>query len=362
MSEFKFVITSCCDSGEYIYAIQRDSNKILKINKIGFKLEKIIEVSGEKSFFQRAEEEQLIIFGEKLFVFFYYSENYYIFDLKSDQMIFFGKLPSEYHIAHEAIFLSINKIIMLTGWQTPTMEIDCESFDISVKQSEAVPNIYMSRCCEYDDGIVYSVDRFKNVVYKYDVEKNVIETIEIGDTGDIYWGIKKIENNFFLIHLNKPYITVWNEKDGIISCIKDVPDCFKSKKGMAWVEAFVHGGYLYLFPKYANMILRIDTKSNTVCQKFAEMREDKIDVDIPRLQVFGSLCRNKGTIIGFDSEKIQWIEFDLENELIKKHPFIIDYEVSYSRMYFSNMDSAADVFYERDCMSLEGFLSSINPK
>ena len=77
-----------------------------------------------------------------------------------------------------------------------------------------------------------------------------------------------------VLHSFKEEIVLWNEETGETTRLTDFPEDYACLEGSAYLDMFEKNGKLYIFPFFANMILRVDVEKMEISQAFPEIYYD----------------------------------------------------------------------------------------
>jgi CDP-glycerol glycerophosphotransferase (TagB/SpsB family) len=107
-----------------------------------------------------------------------------------------------------------------------------------------------------------------NSIVKYEINTKKGSFQQIGNSENIYWGIEKFGDWYWLIPY-KGNIVKWNEKTGNIKEISSYPIGFRhTRQGLSalynFVSSVVFEKSIYLIPALSNMLLKINTETDKI--------------------------------------------------------------------------------------------------
>jgi|GEM_PF-5048285 len=259
-----------CIKDGHIWFMQLNSNKFVRVNEAMSEAEEVINIPMENSFKHRQYNYHLINVGTKLLLLLEKSKNIYEYDIDT-QMITSHPLGTDEFRFHSEVVIEWNgKLWMFPYGGNSVLEYDYHTDAVTERRQTVWRSVKAAKCHEMIGTDVYMVNSGSNRIYRYNLADNSCVELEVGDESNQYWGIKKAGDYFVLPHIDKQKITLWNEENGTVIELMDFPKQYECLTGNAYLDMFEKNGDLYLFPFYANMILKIDIQNKCIVQGFAD--------------------------------------------------------------------------------------------
>lgn len=312
MSKNHIQISGLCISQGNIWATKKNTNLLLKIDAHNFMLLGVYEI-GNNTYVKRAWSDKLFYLNGYLFILYYASKEIYVFDTDTCEVIEVISLPDGQYVYQESIELVEDKIILFPSWKMPMAIISVKDGKIHVEYDKCPDDWYLSRGCCVTDDVALFVDRWKNKLYTYRINTGEIEESLVGKNETVYWGVSKVDSKLVLPHLKEKLITVLDSEEKKYSEISDFPKGYILDGEGAYYETAVYGKYVYLFARRSNMIIRVNTESNTVeCvyENFFELRDKKRRNSYEVM--FENFLQQGSRVYYYDYASNHWFVFDLE--------------------------------------------------
>lgn len=274
-----FLPITFCVKEEGIWFIQCNSNKLIMVDKITYNVEKIITIPFERPFCGREYNYHIVDIGKSLLLCMGKSRRLYEYEVETDT-ITERRLPIEHFVFDSKIVIEQNYKLLFSYKNHMLMEYDYLNHTVNIREFGRI-NSSVSQCYEKNGTKFWLTDKESNVICQYDFTNVSYSAIPVGDHSSKYWGVKKVGNCFVLPHIEKKAITIWNEETGEIAELTDFPEEYTYLEGMAYLDMFEKDGYIYFFPFYANMILKVDIEKKTITQAFENIFSNiRYDSDI----------------------------------------------------------------------------------
>lgn len=340
-----FLPVAVCVKDQYIWFFQLSSNKLIKVNKATFEVEDTISVSMERSFEYRACNYHIIDAGNKLLLLMGKSKNIYEYEIETQSLKSYP-LDIEMRSFHsEVVIKKDEKLHLFPYGDNRIWKYDCNSGIATKKKCMEHKVVKAARCHELIGNDVYMADSGNNRIYKYNLVNHSCMEIQVGDKNSKYWGIKKAGEYFVLPHMNKKIITLWNEKTGEIAKLVDFPKQYGCLTGSAYLNMFEKNGNMYIFPFYANMILKIDVQNRLITQEFTNIFFNA-DYDSKLENIIDAtyLCaeRYSGSIYAYALYKRCWQIFDLASQSVQESPVFAIRSMEHKKLVKTLLDSKTD--------------------
>lgn len=321
--EPSFLPAVLCIKDEFIWFIQLNSNKLVKVDKKTFEVEKVINIPFESPYRDCRYNYHLIDAGNSLLLLLENSRQIYEYEFGTGT-IKSHRPECEGFIFHSEIVMKRGeKLVMLPYNGNSIVEYDyCAKK--TIKKTFMQHNIKAARCCEVIGTKVYMVDKNSNILYQYDTRDDSYTTKTIGEQDNRYWGAKKAGRYFVLPHQEKPAITLWDEESGETIELTKFPQQYTCYEELAYLDMIESDGNIYIFPLYANMILKVDVENKQIVQGFESIF---LNVDYSanseRISEEIYLCVKKygNYIYAYAAFKKCWQIFDFTAMCVQDIPF-----------------------------------------
>lgn len=342
MRDALFLPGTVCIKDQYIWFLQLNSNKLVKVNRTTFEVEDIISIPMEKPYKHRMNKYHIIDAGSKLLLLLGNSKNIYEYEIET-QIIGVYSLNAEMFGFHsEIVIKKDNKLLLFPYGDNKVWEYDYSSGIFTDKKHMGRKGVKAAGCYEIVDKDIYMVDSGSNRIYKYDVVNNSYIDIQVGDEKNKYWGIKKAGEYFILPHMDKKIVTLWNEETGEIADIVDFPEYYACISGSAYLNMFEENGDMYIFPYYANMILKVDVQNRLITQEFTNaFFEADYELDSESLSDAMYLCAKRygDSIYAYALHKSCWQILDINSTSIQDGPVFDIKSTEHKKLLETLLDS-----------------------
>lgn len=316
-----FLPITFCVKEEGIWFIQCNSNKLIMVDRFTYEVKKIISIPFEPPFRGRDYNYHLVDTGNSLLLMLGKSRYIYEYEIETDTIRERQPQTDHFVFASRIVIEKDNKLLMFPYSNNIILEYDYRTNTVNRREFGRT-GISMSQCYEENDAKVLFADKESNALYQYNINDGSHAVIPIGEKDSRYWGVKKAGNCFVLPNIEKKEITLWNEETGEIAVLTDFPEKYTCLDGMAYLDMFEKDGYIYIFPFYANMILKIDVENKTVAQAFKDVFFD-IRYDL-NTETDGRmyLCAKQYQhyIYAYAMFKTCWQVFDLNTMEVQESP------------------------------------------
>jgi len=122
--------------------------------------------------------------------------------------------------------------------------------------------LFFNGVCRQGNLILMASAR-TNRVFEFNTDTKEINSYEVGKEGNNYWGMAYDGENYWLISNRGRYIVKWNYHTGHFIEYDTFPDGFDGET-QCFFNITYSNGYLFVFPKYSNMILKIDRNNGNM--------------------------------------------------------------------------------------------------
>ncbi|WP_207643881.1 hypothetical protein [Desulfitobacterium hafniense] len=120
--------------------------------------------------------------------------------------------------------------------------------------------LFFNGVCQQDNLILMASAR-TNQVFEFNTDTKALTSYEVGKKENNYWGMAYDGENYWLISNRGKAIVKWNYQTGHFMEYNQFPAGF-SGETQCFFNIVYSNGYLLVFPKYSNMILKIDKNGN----------------------------------------------------------------------------------------------------
>jgi len=253
-----------------IWFIQLNSNKLIKMDGTTYEVEKIVSISQEPSFQNRACNYHIVDIGTSLLLLFGNSSQIYDYNIEEDIVKVYKPQKEKFMFCSKIVLVQNDKLLLFPYDDTDILEYDYH-FNTMERKRFTQKNVKIGKCYTEIESKVYMADEEDNSLYWYNLANGESDTIHIGQKDNKYWGVKKAGDYFVLPHIDKKAVTLWNVKTGETCELTGFPEGYVCVVGFAYFDMFEKARDVYILPFYANMILKIDVESKTIRQVFANM-------------------------------------------------------------------------------------------
>lgn len=346
-----FLPTALCIKGEDIWFIQFRSNKLVRIDKNTYEVKNMVSIPGEPPFKERLYNCHLIDGGNSLFVLLEKSRKIYEYEIETDIIRTHTGGNEKFKFCSEIVIEKKHQLFMFPYENNDIWEYDCHT-NVMKKRKFGEKKIRAARCCGVDGSKVYVADYDSSILYRYDFADQSCTAVKVGADGDRYWGVKKSGRYLVMLHLSKREIILWDEKTGETIKLIDFPEnytCFKGS-GSEYLDMFEKNGKLYIFPFFANMILKVDIERKVITQAFPEIYYDTdYDEKSESVKCETYLCavRDHDRIYAYAAYNKCWDVFDLGTETLQSRTAFEMMEPKYKQQIECILDE--NVYEESFC-------------
>lgn len=319
MQRAAFFPGGMCIKDERVWFMQLNSNKIVKVDEMMSEVEEMISIPMENSFKHRLYNYHMIDIGSKLLLLLEKSKNIYEYNVETQTITSHSLGINQYRFHSEIIVEWNRKLWMFPYGDNTVLKYDYDTGSITEKSQEVWNCVKAAKCHEIIGAYVYMVNSGSNHVYRYNLVDDSCIGIVVGEKDSQYWGIKKAGDYFVLPHINKQRITLWNEENGTIVEMMDFPKRYECLDRNAYLDMFEKNGNIYIFPFYANMLLKVDIQKKCIVQVFLEeFFVTDIDSYSEKFRCSMYLCarQHNDHIYAYASYRNCWQIFDLGCESV----------------------------------------------
>lgn len=319
-----FLPGTLCVKDESIWFIQLNSNRLVRVNRITYEVEEIISISTELPYKQRMYNYHIIDIGNSLLLLLEKSINIYEYEIITGNIIVHPLNLKNAEFYNEIVIEKNGKLLMFPYIGSDVLEYDYRTDMAIIRSHMESCNIKAAKCYEIVESKIYMVSRGSNQLYQYDFVTHLYVVKTLGDKKNKYWGVKKAGKYFVLPHLEKKAITLWEEENEFLIELTDFPDHYTYYEKNAYLDMFEKDGNVYIFPFYANMILKIDVENKRIIQVFKDVFfEEDYNIYSDHFISETYLCIKKydNYIYAYASYKRCWQIFNLDDMSVQNSPF-----------------------------------------
>lgn len=221
--------------------------------------------------------------------------------------------------------------------------------------------LFLETNIDINDSYIYAVESGGDFIYKYNMQNDIYEKIQVRGEDIHLSGIKKVKEIFILILSNKNEILLWDEKDNRTWKLKGIPEWYPSKY-RPYGDFVEYKEDIYFFPEQADKAIKINT-SQMVLEQWSEIEEKKSSED----EIYFTRAKNIGDgILAFDCLHNQWIVVNPEKNVVNKHSVVVKNKMldkfsSYSIFERDeDSDKQTEVWEEgKDIYSLHNYMKNV---
>lgn len=317
-----FLPVALCIKERAIWFIQLNSNKLIMVDRVTYEVKKTISIPLEPPYLRRAYNYHVIDIGNSLLLLLENSRRIYEYEIITDTMNVHEPQVGNFVFHSEAVIEKNGKLIMFSCGSNGILEYDWHTTTIT-KRGCGQKNIKFAKCHEIIEERVYLVDGISNTIYQYNLTDASLIMVSVGQPSSKYWGIKKAGRYFVLPHTEKKTITLWNEENGEITELMVFPQQYAYLEKFAYLDMFEKNGNMYIFPFYANMILKIDIENRTIMQAFTDIFfNTKYDFNTEQISGGMYLCAKQydDCVYAYATYKTCWQVLNLETMDVQESP------------------------------------------
>lgn len=355
------VLNGISKDDNYFYGMLCESNYFVKINSVTFCVEALCEIEGLQTFSRRHNTDKTFYWNKKVYIVIWGDNKIYVFNTILNQFTDPIILPDKCLEYHNAVIQRDSKIELFPCWKMPRISVDLNK---SIAYALPTPNFEeynMAECCDVLNDVVYLADRFKGVIYKYNLNSNEVEIVEISPIIEGYLGIKVVEENIVILHSNQSAITLYNNDK--------IREVFLDKKNKHINQYFsfdqtfknivVWKDCIYIFSDNDASILEINPFKGSVDVIFEEAVDNNkrakgfLDIYQDGDMVYKTSMDGRSFVIYNLSEKKKYIQ-ELSSEIdlgkiksIFENRKINNQGVLYEDGYYGNLGTYLDFILEK---------------
>ena len=164
-----------------------------------------------------------------------------------------------------AIECKVDDNIYLLSWCGKKILQINKNFNDNYKIKTAIEykeNLFIDRNIVVENRYIYGVKRKSNIIYKYDVEHNVLNTLTLDENTDSFMGIIKYEDFFVIPNLINYEIILWKEEKNKREVIKISPE-YLTDCNIDSVQLIRVNEGIILFTNKENNILLLSIKNRS---------------------------------------------------------------------------------------------------
>ena len=314
-------VTLCVKEGA-IWFIQLNSNKLIMMDRVTYEVKKTISIPLEPPYLRRTYNYHVLYIGNSLLLLLENSRRIYEYEIMTDTMKVHEPQVENFVFHSEAVIEKNGKLMMLSCCCNNILEYDPHTATVT-KQGLGQKNIKFAKCHEIIEEKVYLADGKSNMIYQYNLADASWGMTPVGKPDSNYWGIKKAGRYFVLPHTEKKAITLWNEENGEITELTAFPQHYAYLEKFAYLDMFEKNGNMYIFPFYANMILKIDVENRIVTQAFPDIFfNTKYDLNTEQISGGMYLCAKQydDCVYAYATYKTCWQVLNLETMDVQESP------------------------------------------
>lgn len=310
-----FLAVEFCIKDNTLWLLQAGSNKLVKMNINTYEIEKVTSIPCERRFWPY--NCKMLDVGDRLLLLFGDSKKIYEYEIETGT-VKIHELPIENRLlGFECAIVRDNKLFLFPYKSRDILEYNYRTYSMK-KRRFGKTDVKVDKCYEMNENgtVYYLADEGSNVLYQYDIAGLPCTSIPIGRMENRYWGVKKCGSYFVLPNLDKKAITLWNEENGETVELTEFPEEYMYLEGAPYLDMFEIDNNIYIFPIYANMILKVSIENRTITQAFPEVFfVPDYDINSERFsrETYWCAKRYNNYIYAYASYEKSWHIFDLEN-------------------------------------------------
>ena len=164
---------------------------------------------------------------------------------------------------------------------------------------------------------IYAVEVGKNYIFKYDIQNDLCEKIQVSVEDIQLFAVKKIKDLFILIIANKNEILLWNERENKVWKLDGLPKEY-SVKDRPFCDFVEYKQDIYFFPEQSDRVFKFN-KDRMVLEQYQEIATKKED------EIYFSRAKNIGNkILAFNCWNNQWLIVDPQENTVNRYDIILD--------------------------------------
>lgn len=346
-----------CIKDDFIWFIQANSNKLVKVNRETYRIESIINIPLERVYKNRLYNDHIIDIGNSLLLLLEKSRQIYEFEIATGDFMIHRPSIKDFKITEKNILERKGRLYLFPYAGNSVVEYDYRRNLTELAISIGEGNAEVAKCCETVEDKIYMVKNNSNTIYLYHFKDRSYVKKNVGGENNRYWGIKRAGNYFVLPHLERKAISLWDEDSGKLIELTDFPDQYRYWKEHAYLDMFEKDGVIYIFPFYANMILKVDIERKSIVQAFSDVI-CKPDYDINSehfsSETYLSIKRYENCIYAYATYKKSLQIFDLDKMEMQEIGMSKIENKDYARIMENilNTETCEDSFCEGESSSI----------
>lgn len=270
----------------------------------------------------------------------------FLMTVKYKNYIFF--IPSKYP-AIIRLNLDTNEISYIDNWYKDNLAknikkdgIDIFNRDTCILGNEVYLTFYLS-----------------NVVMRFNMDTLSYNLYEVGNKDYKYSGISYDGEYFWLAPQGKLCIIKWNMKNNFIEEIDNFPnDHIEGKLGA--IRSFYENGNLFIFPRDASSVIKIDTKTNNI-NKDKLFEDNEILSPLGEMFKFFFVKKIENRIYAFSQKSLTLMVYDTEKNDMKHIKFRIPENINQDRLPERNKNISDDFMYHEGFgLQLTTFIDAVS--
>jgi len=215
-----------------------------------------------------------------------------------------------------AYFVWNEFIYMLPGFESRIIKYDVfHNKIVCEKQFEDI--LFLDTNIDVVGSNIYAVEVGKNYIFKYDIQNDLCEKIQVSVEDIQLFAVKKIKDLFILIIANKNEILLWNERENKVWKLDGLPKEY-SVKDRPFCDFVEYKQDIYFFPEQSDRVFKFN-KDRMVLEQYQEIATKKED------EIYFSRAKNIGNkILAFNCWNNQWLIVDPQENTVNRYDIILD--------------------------------------
>lgn len=215
-------------------------------------------------------------------------------------------------------------IYMLPASESRVLKYDVAQNKIICEKNLGEQNngLFLGTNIEITGSYIYAVETGGNHIYKYDMQNDTYEEIQVSGEDIQLFGIKKVKDLFMLILANKNKILLWDEKENRTWKLEGIPKGYPEKL-RPFCDVVECKGDIYFFPEQSDKVLKLNTEQ-IIFEPYLGIEEKKEGGD----EAYFTRAKNIGDrILAFDYWSNQWMVVNPEEHTVNKRNIIAQNEM-----------------------------------
>ena len=203
--------------------------------------------------------------------------------------------------------------------------------------------LFLETNIDVSESYIYAVESNRNFIYKYDMQKETYEKIQVPGEDIHLSGIKKVKNFFILTLVYRNEILLWDEQTNRVWSLEGLPKEYPAKYRL-FGDFVEYNEDIYFFPEQADRVFKLNT-DQMVLEQYLGIEEKGGTGD----ETYFTRAKNVGDqILAFDCLHNQWVVANPDKDIVKKHSIsmqdkMLDEIAGYS---IFDRDEASDEYAE----------------